>query len=152
MASEAGDEVRDNALYAYRLLAEESSDIVIVREPGGPVYFASAALEKNLGRTTNDVAFTHFLDLVHPDDVDRAYTIYAVPLPGKTLTQTFRVRHIDGPRRPFAASTIRRQGNCSRSSAFRTTSPNASNTNWRSRPRRNAPNPPARRNRAFSPI
>jgi PAS domain S-box-containing protein len=96
MTSAAGDESRDNALYAYRLLAEESSDIVIVREPGGPVYFASAALEKNLGRTTNDVAFTHFLDLVHPEDIDRAYAIYAVPLPGKTLTQTFRIRHIDG--------------------------------------------------------
>jgi PAS domain S-box-containing protein len=96
MTAAAGDQIRDNALYAYRLLAEETSDIVIVREPNGAVYFASPALERVLGRRPDDVAYTNFLDLIHPDDIDRAYAIDAVPLPGQTFTQTFRARHCDG--------------------------------------------------------
>jgi PAS domain S-box len=96
MTSAAGDEIRDKALYAYRLLAEETSDIVVVREPDGTVDFVSPALEKVMGRSKKDVAYSNFLDLVHPDDIDEAYAINAVPLPGRTLTQTFRARHIDG--------------------------------------------------------
>ncbi len=96
MTSAAGDEIRDKALYAYRLLAEETSDIVVVREPDGTVDFVSPALEKVMGRSKKDVAYSNYLDLVHPDDIDQAYAINAVPLPGRTLTQTFRSRHIDG--------------------------------------------------------
>ncbi len=96
MTAAAGDQIRDNALYAYRLLAEETSDIVIVRQPGGAVNFASAALTKLLGRTKNEIAHTNFLDHVHPDDIERAYAICAVPLPDQTLTQTFRFKHVDG--------------------------------------------------------
>ena len=96
MTAAAGDQIRDKALYAYRLLAEETSDIVLVREPEGAVYFASPSLEKILGLKADDVAYTNYLAHVHPDDTNRAYTLNAVPLPGQTLTQTMRVRHADG--------------------------------------------------------
>jgi PAS domain S-box-containing protein len=96
MTTAAGDQIRDNALYAYRLLAEETSDIVLVRKPDGAVYFASAALEKLLGLSKDDVARTSFLTHVHPDDLEQAYAICAVPLPGQSLTQTFRFKHADG--------------------------------------------------------
>lgn len=96
MATVPEDQPRDNALYAYRLLAEETLDIVIVREADGSVYFASPALEKVLGRQASDVERANFLKYVHPDDIDAAQTIYAIPLPGQTLTATFRTRHADG--------------------------------------------------------
>jgi PAS domain S-box-containing protein len=75
---------------------EETSDIVLVREPDGAVYYASAALEKVLGRKPDDVAHTNFLKFVHPDDIERAQGIHAVPLPGQSLIETFRARHADG--------------------------------------------------------
>ncbi len=96
MAIVPEDQLRDNALYAYRLLAEETSDIVIVREADGSVYFTSPALEKVLGYKPVDVERGNVLKHVHPDDVDAAHSINAVPLPGQTLTATFRARHADG--------------------------------------------------------
>jgi PAS domain S-box-containing protein len=96
MTAGAGDEIRDNALYAYRLLAEETSDIVIVREPDGSVFFASPALAKVLGRNPDEVAFTKFVGLIHPDDVERSKAIRGVPEQGESHCQAFRVRHADG--------------------------------------------------------
>jgi len=96
MTADAGDEIRDNALYAYRLLAEEASDIVIVREPDGRVTFASPALDKVLGRKPDDVAYRNFAAIIHPDDAERSATFNFIPEPGQTYSQTFRVRHTDG--------------------------------------------------------
>jgi PAS domain S-box-containing protein len=96
MMAAAGDQVRDKALYAYRLLAEETSDIVIVREPDGEIYFTSPALEKVLGRRAEDLDHAKFLALIHPDDREQAYAINAVPLPGETFTAVFRARDTNG--------------------------------------------------------
>jgi PAS domain S-box-containing protein len=96
MTAEPEDQRRDNATHAYRLMAEEASDIVIVREADGSIYFVSPALEKVLGHKAADVDHKKFLDLVHPDDLEKAASIHATPLPGKTLTAIFRVRHGDG--------------------------------------------------------
>jgi PAS domain S-box-containing protein len=87
---------RDKAYHAYRLMAEEASDIVILHEPDGSVFFASSALERILKHTPADVEHSNFLNLVHPDDLDEAAKIHAVPLPGETLTATYRVKHGDG--------------------------------------------------------
>jgi len=95
MTAATGDQIRDNALYAYRLLAEETSDIVVVRQPDGGILFVSPALEKVLGRKPDELDHTNYLELVHPDDLDKAYTLIAVPLPGQALTGAFRMRHAD---------------------------------------------------------
>jgi len=84
------------AYHAYRLMAEEASDIVILREPDGRIFFASSALERILKRTAADVDQHRFLDLIHPDDVEEAAKIIAIPLPGQMLTATYRTLHGDG--------------------------------------------------------
>ena len=90
------DQDREKAYHAYRLMAEEASDIVILHEPDGRIFFASSALERILKRTVADIEQHRFLDLIHPDDVDQAATINAVPLPGQMLTATYRTLHGDG--------------------------------------------------------
>jgi PAS domain S-box-containing protein len=84
------------AYHAYRLMAEEASDIVILHEPDGRIFFASSALERILKRTAADVDQHRFFDLIHPDDVEEAAKINAIPLPGQTLTATYRMLHGDG--------------------------------------------------------
>ena len=93
---DSAGENRDKAYLAYRLMAEEASDIVILHEPDGSIFFASSALERILKRTTADIEHSKVLEFVHPDDIDDALKIRAVPLPGHTLTATYRVRHGDG--------------------------------------------------------
>ena len=90
------DRDREKAYRAYRLMAEEASDIVILHEPDGSVFFVSSALERILKHTVDQIEHSKFLDLVHPDDVEEVAKIHAVPLPGQTLTATYRVRHGDG--------------------------------------------------------
>ena len=45
------DAIRDRAYQAYRLMAEEASDIVMLHEPDGSVLFASSALQRILKHT-----------------------------------------------------------------------------------------------------
>ncbi|MDE2183096.1 MAG: PAS domain-containing sensor histidine kinase [Alphaproteobacteria bacterium] len=100
MASEgvpvAIDENRDKAYLAYRLMAEEASDILVLREADGAVFYTSASLGRILKLTAADIEGDRFIERVHPDDLDPAYSIRAVPLPGQTLTATFRFRHGEG--------------------------------------------------------
>ena len=84
------------AYRAYRLMAEEASDIVVLHEPDGHIFYASSALERILKRTAADIEQYKFLDLVHPDDVEEAARTTAIPLPGQILTATYRMLHGDG--------------------------------------------------------
>jgi PAS domain S-box-containing protein len=90
------DQDCEKAYHAYRLMAEEASDIVILHEPDGRIFFSSSALERILKRTAADIEQYRFLDLVHPDDVEEAARITAIPLPGQMLTATYRTLHGDG--------------------------------------------------------
>ena len=93
---DVAEQDREKAYHAYRMMAEEASDIVILHEPDGSVFFASSALERILKHTVAQIEHEKFLELVHPDDFEEASKIHAVPLPGQTLTATYRVRHGDG--------------------------------------------------------
>ena len=86
----------EKAYDAYRLMAEEASDIVMLHEPDGRIFFASSALERVLKRRAADIECYRIFDLVHPDDVERADAINAAPMLGQTLTATYRVLHGDG--------------------------------------------------------
>ena len=90
------DENCMKAYHAYSLMAEEASDIVILHEPDGRILYASSALERVLKRTAADIEQHRFLDLIHPDDVEEAAAINAIPLPGQMLTATYRTLHGDG--------------------------------------------------------
>ncbi|HUO99726.1 MAG TPA: PAS domain-containing sensor histidine kinase [Rhizomicrobium sp.] len=96
MPAEAGDEKRKNASEAYRLLAEESSDIVVVYEPDGEIYFASSALQRVLMRSPGEFSRSTLLHIVHPEDGPTAMAVMAIPPPAETLNAIFRVRHGDG--------------------------------------------------------
>jgi PAS domain S-box-containing protein len=87
---------REKAYNAYRLMAEESSDIVLLHKPDGSVSFASGALERVLKRKPHEIESGKFLVFVHPDDVAEAAKLVAKPAPGQTLTVTYRMRHGDG--------------------------------------------------------
>ncbi|GAA0530994.1 PAS domain S-box-containing protein [Rhizomicrobium palustre] len=89
-------ELRENALYAYRLLAEESYDILIVRDPEGTITFVSPALQKLLGYRVEDVLNVRYSDFIHPDDIEKSSELIQVPLPGQSVTVTLRARHADG--------------------------------------------------------
>ncbi|MDE2265494.1 MAG: PAS domain-containing sensor histidine kinase, partial [Alphaproteobacteria bacterium] len=81
---------------AFRLMAEGTSDIVIVHEPDGSIFFATPALERTLGLTVADIDHGKYIDLIHPDDLEAFGKIHAYPLPDQALTATYRARHSDG--------------------------------------------------------
>jgi PAS domain S-box-containing protein len=96
MSAESVNQKRENASEAYRLLAEEASDIVVIYEPDGSVYFASSALGRVLNRAVHDFDRKTFLHIVHPEDAPKAMIVTTTPLQDETLNATFRVRHGDG--------------------------------------------------------
>ena len=96
MADGVAEVDREKAYNAYRQMAEESSDIVILHNPDGSVAFASPALQRVIARSAPEIECGKFLAFVHPDDVDNAAKVVAVPLPGQTLNVTYRMLHGDG--------------------------------------------------------
>ena len=54
----------------YRVLANNSSDLVTVSDEAGRVRYVSPSVVSILGRTVESVTASPFLDLVHPDDRD----------------------------------------------------------------------------------
>jgi PAS domain S-box-containing protein len=90
------EEANEVAQEQYRAMMREASDIIIFYTVKGDILFASEALERILGRTQADIAHGGFLALVHPEDMDEARQISAVPGPGESLTATYRVLHSDG--------------------------------------------------------
>jgi PAS domain S-box-containing protein len=86
---------RAKAEQMYRMMAEQASDIIMLHE-NDRIVFASSALERILKRRPDEIQDGNYLKLVHPDDLAEAKTLRTVPLPGKTLTATYRALHADG--------------------------------------------------------
>ncbi len=80
----------------YRMMAEESSDIIMLNSPDGKVLFASNALQRVLGRDISQIENRRFMRFVHPEDRDEARKVTVVPGVGKTMTATYRVKHARG--------------------------------------------------------
>ena len=96
MSADPVDQKRDNASQAYRLLAEEASDIVVVYEPDGSIYFASSALQRILQRESSEFTRAKLPQIVHPEDVPLVSVVLSTPLNDETLNAIFRVRHGNG--------------------------------------------------------
>ena len=103
-AQVAAEKAKDVAQQRYGIMAEESSDIIVLHENGEAVW-ASNALRRLLGRTAEDMRGDKYLALVHPDDQDEARKIIGQPPSGETWTATYRVRHADGHYVWFEVST-----------------------------------------------
>jgi two-component system sensor kinase FixL len=81
----------------YRLLAENSSDL-IMRISGEGVLYASPASKLLLGLEPHEVRDGRLFEkLVHPDDVQRLFAVRDVFMEtGKTISVTARFRHVNG--------------------------------------------------------
>src|SRR3712207_705121 len=55
----------------YRSLVENSSEVVSIVDPEGPLRYASPAWRRVLGYDPEEVVGTNILDQVHPDDLPR---------------------------------------------------------------------------------
>lgn len=88
-------EVFDSEL-RYRMLAENSGDLVMRIQPNGDRRYVSPSVRELLGWEVSD-----FLkprpDLIHPDDLGRIEAVVrALRINGGTTTATYRLRHRDG--------------------------------------------------------
>jgi two-component system cell cycle sensor histidine kinase PleC len=86
---------RETAQARFRVMAEESSDIIMLLENGRAVS-ASNALGRVLGLTPEDIQGGRYLDVVHPDDLGEAQKLRGRPNPGEIWTGTYRARHAKG--------------------------------------------------------
>jgi PAS domain S-box-containing protein len=84
------------AYLAYRLMAEEATDIVILFTPDGRIHTATPALGKVLGRTADEFADDRILSLVHPEDRADFTRFRKLPGRGEVVTGTHRFQHADG--------------------------------------------------------
>lgn len=80
----------------YRLLAENSSDIITLMDPDGTVSYISPAFERVLGRASEDVIGTKVGVGHHPDDLAAVREAFDAALEGAPARVTFRSRRADG--------------------------------------------------------
>ncbi|WP_017658675.1 response regulator [Baaleninema simplex] len=81
----------------YRLMAENSTDLIARQRPDGTFLYASPASEVLLGYTPEDLSDKAARDLVHPGDLESflSSTVEALSSPA-ALTISYRIRHKDG--------------------------------------------------------
>jgi PAS domain S-box-containing protein len=100
----AAEAERERARNWYRAMAEESSDIIVLREDGR-IVLASNAMGRILGRTPDEFNDGGYLRLVHPDDLGEAMKLRGRPPPGEIWSATYRLPHADGHYIWFEART-----------------------------------------------
>ncbi|MCG3209125.1 MAG: Sensor histidine kinase TmoS [Anaerolineae bacterium] len=83
--------------WRYRLLAENSTDIISRQTLVGVYLYVSPACTTLLGYTMEEVIGTSALDYIHPDDLDTVKAVYVLrPDCPSTHTATYRARRKDG--------------------------------------------------------
>jgi PAS domain S-box-containing protein len=91
----------------FRLLVQNSSDIISVFDAHGVVLYQSPSIERVLGYTPYDRLGQSLLTspLIHPDDVERKRNFFdaARANPDTNVTAEFRLRHFDGTWRHIEA-------------------------------------------------
>ena len=80
----------------YRLLAENTSDVVSVSEPGGTITWVSDSLTAMTGWRREDVIGHEFIDYVHPEDLEYVRTAQHQLGDGGRHELTVRVRRARG--------------------------------------------------------
>jgi diguanylate cyclase (GGDEF)-like protein/PAS domain S-box-containing protein len=92
------EEALRHAEARFRALVQFSSDIVVLTDSEGLVRYVSPSVERIVGIPSSGTVQNVF-DLIHPDDVDEARTVFAEVLehPGATVgPQEFRLLTLDG--------------------------------------------------------
>ena len=80
----------------YRLLAENSSDMVMRTSPDGIIEWISPTITKVVGWTPEELIGTRSLDLAHPDYVAQVLSATTQVNSGATVTGRLQVRCKDG--------------------------------------------------------
>jgi len=77
----------------YRLLADESNDIITIFDLSGRIEYISPAVEKILGYRPEDLVGRNVRDVIHPDDCEATFAAYAAYVRGKNWGEGLRVRY-----------------------------------------------------------
>ena len=79
-------------------LVENAADLLVLIEPSGTVRYASPAVERVLGHSAGSLDGGDVLELVHPDDLEAAYSVAATVLESTDRSETavLRIAHGDG--------------------------------------------------------
>jgi diguanylate cyclase (GGDEF)-like protein/PAS domain S-box-containing protein len=82
----------------FRALTQNSSDLVTVLQTAGIVSYQSAAIERMLGYTSEELLGENAFDYVHPEDLQRVKVAYEEGLkdPESQPSAEYRFRHKDG--------------------------------------------------------
>ena len=91
----------------FRLLVENSSDVISVFDADGTVVYQSSSIEGILGHKPEDRIGKNIFELalIHPDDLDCKQAFFAETRdnPGTSVKAEFRLRHADGSWRHIEA-------------------------------------------------
>lgn len=81
----------------YRVLVENSCDIIFSLDPDGFFTFVSPAWHSVLGHDPDAVLGRNFRDFMHPDDIPHCEAaLVAAFHDGTPLEETYRISHLDG--------------------------------------------------------
>lgn len=90
----------------FRLLTEQSSDIIVMVDSKGTILYANQSIRKLLGYTPQERIGTSSLDLVHPDDLKNYFEAFQKIFTEKNapvVRAELRLRHKNGRWRTFEA-------------------------------------------------
>ncbi|MBS0472463.1 MAG: PAS domain S-box protein [Proteobacteria bacterium] len=90
------EEEREKAEAMYRLMTEQSGDIIILYSPDSKLLFCSNALERLIGRTADEIRDGGYKRFIHPDDMEEAGKMITRPPNGDIVVATWRIQHADG--------------------------------------------------------
>lgn len=90
----------------FRLMIENSSDVITVLDPDGTVRYGSPSLERVLGYAPDELIGRNLFDYIHPEDRAKAHGVLLEGLSqrGKPVAFDIRLRHKNGSWR-FVEST-----------------------------------------------
>ena len=91
----------------YRALVEATSTVVWRTSPDGNAFFVGDSWAEITGQTVNEMAGSGWLDVIHPDDVERTITTWRRSVESRSIHEDeFRVRVRDGSYRYFSARGV----------------------------------------------
>ncbi|HEX4304111.1 MAG TPA: PAS domain-containing sensor histidine kinase [Rhizomicrobium sp.] len=90
------EEAREKAQAMYRLMTEESGDIIILYAPDSKMLFCSNALERLIGRSADEIRDGGYKRFIHPDDMDEASKMISRPVDGDVVVAKWRIQHAKG--------------------------------------------------------
>ena len=88
------EEARNKAYEMYRVMTTEASDIIVLFGPDRKILFASDAIGRVIGRSSDDIESGRWMNFVHPDDVEGLRGIELPHLDRETIS--YRLKHGDG--------------------------------------------------------